>query len=85
VRDQVRLTTQPLERPASTGDLRAMIEMIGPEHLLFATDYPHWDFDNPLFMPLKEGSAEPIWDANAREWYGLPARTPEPAAALARR
>ena len=41
MRDQVRLTTQPLERPASTGDLRAMIEMIGPEHLLFATDYPH--------------------------------------------
>ena len=85
VRDHVRLTTQPLERPASTGDLRAMIEMVGPEHLLFATDYPHWDFDNPLFMPLKDGSAEPIWDANAREWYGLPARTPEPAPALARR
>ena len=85
VRDHVRLTTQPLERPASTRDLRAAIEMIGPELLLFATDYPHWDFDNPLFMPFKDDWAERIFDANAREWYGLPSRADEPAAAAVTR
>lgn len=81
VRDHVRLTTQPLERPASTKDLRSAIELVGAELLLFATDYPHWDFDNPQFIPLKGGWAEQIFDANAREWYGLPARADEPAVA----
>jgi predicted TIM-barrel fold metal-dependent hydrolase len=79
VRDHLRLTTQPLERPASTKDLRAVLEMIGPEMLLFATDYPHWDFDNPLYLPLEDDWAEQVLDTNAREWYRLPARTEEPA------
>jgi predicted TIM-barrel fold metal-dependent hydrolase len=81
VRDHVRLTTQPLERPESTKELRAILETIGPEMLLFATDYPHWDFDNPLMLPIRDEWAEQIFDANARRWYGLPARAAEPTAA----
>jgi uncharacterized protein len=81
VRDHVRLTTQPLERPARTKDLRSVIELLDSELLLFATDYPHWDFDNPQFIPLKGGWAEQIFDANARRWYGLPARADEPIVA----
>jgi len=77
VQDHVRLTTQPLERPAKTSELRAMIEMIGPNVLMFATDYPHWDFDNPVYFPVKDEWAERILDTNAREWYGLPAREVE--------
>jgi uncharacterized protein len=77
VRDHVRLTTQPLERPESTKELRAVLDVIGVEMLLFATDYPHWDFDNPLFLAVKTGWKEPIMDTNARTWYRLPARTPE--------
>jgi uncharacterized protein len=79
VREHVRLTTQPLERPDSLRDLRAMLELIGPEMLLFATDYPHWDFDNPEFLPVPPEWAERVFERNAREWYGLPARAPEPA------
>jgi predicted TIM-barrel fold metal-dependent hydrolase len=41
--------------------------------LLFATDYPHWDFDNPLYVPFDHEWAEQVFDTNAREWYRLPA------------
>ena len=84
VRDHVRLTTQPLERPNQTKDLKAIIEMIGPELLLFATDYPHWDFDNPHYAPLRDEWTERIFDTNARDWYRLPARASEPTVATLR-
>jgi len=80
VRDHIRLSTQPLERPERTKDLRAVLEAIGPELLMFATDYPHWDFDNPLYLPLADEWAEQVFDTNARAWYRLPARAEKPAA-----
>jgi predicted TIM-barrel fold metal-dependent hydrolase len=84
VREHVRMTTQPLERPGDLRELRTMLELIGPELLMFATDYPHWDFDNPLYLPVKDEWAERIFDANAREWYRLPVRTAPAVAAAAR-
>jgi predicted TIM-barrel fold metal-dependent hydrolase len=53
--------------------------LVGKDLLLFATDYPHWDFDNPQFIPLANEWADDVLDANARAWYGLPARAREPA------
>ncbi|MCI2417335.1 amidohydrolase [Saccharopolyspora sp. K220] len=47
VRDQVRLTTQPMEEPGDPRHLLDLIEQLGPQSLMFSTDYPHWDFDNP--------------------------------------
>lgn len=47
VADQIRLTTQPLDEPRRPKDLDRMIEMLGPEILMFSTDYPHWDADDP--------------------------------------
>ena len=41
------LTTQPMEEPRSPRQLVECIEWIGWDRLLFATDYPHWDFDQP--------------------------------------
>ncbi|MEA2730274.1 MAG: uncharacterized protein QOF70_4749 [Acetobacteraceae bacterium] len=48
VRRQVWFTTQPMEEPDQSEDLRDTIEWIGWDRLLFATDYPHWDFDDPM-------------------------------------
>jgi uncharacterized protein len=79
VHEHVRLTTQPLERPDSTRDLRAVLDTIGPEMLLFATDYPHWDFDNPFFLPARDDWKEQILDGNARRWYRLGAKVPAAA------
>jgi predicted TIM-barrel fold metal-dependent hydrolase len=82
VRNHMRLTTQPLERPARNADLRAILNVIGPDMLCYASDYPHWDFDNPEFLPLSADWTNRVFDANAREWYRLAAQEPAVAAAL---
>ena len=49
--------------------------MIGaPEMILFSSDYPHWDFDNPkMALPaLPSEWKEKIFWRNAAELYGLP-------------
>jgi predicted TIM-barrel fold metal-dependent hydrolase len=52
VRDRVRLTVQPLDGPAEAADLDRLIDHIGSdEMLLFATDYPHWQFDGMAALP----------------------------------
>ena len=47
VREQVWLTTQPMEEPEVKPHLLDTVKWIGWDRLLFATDYPHWDFDHP--------------------------------------
>ena len=47
VSERVRFSTQPLDEPDEPQHLKALIDMLGPEHLLFSTDYPHWDNDMP--------------------------------------
>jgi len=72
--DHVRFTTQPLENPGDADALRATLMPLHPEHTLcFASDYPHWDFDEPN-LTLRELPADwrdPIMGANAAEFYGL--------------
>jgi predicted TIM-barrel fold metal-dependent hydrolase len=54
IRDQVWLTTQPMEEPEPREHLLDTIAWIGWDRLLFATDYPHWDYDDPTHcLPLR--------------------------------
>jgi predicted TIM-barrel fold metal-dependent hydrolase len=84
VREQVRFTTQPLEH--TDGDdalLWQMLEAAGaPDILCFASDYPHWDGDDPRFMlkRLPEAWRERIMHDNAAELYGPRLALPSPAA-----
>jgi uncharacterized protein len=48
IRDHIWLTTQPMEEPDARGHLNDVIDWIGHEKLLFSSDYPHWDFDDPF-------------------------------------
>ena len=52
-----------------------MMEWIGWDRLLFSSDYPHWDFDDPFrAFPAgipKERSKQ-ILTANAKAVYRLP-------------
>ncbi len=76
LRDHVRLSSQPLESPDNTRDLLQVLEMMDAKHILmFASDYPHWDFDSPThaFPKLPADLHERIFAINARQWYGLPA------------
>jgi uncharacterized protein len=77
-REHVRLTTQPLESPDDPKQLHHVLEAIhGSEVLMFASDYPHWDFDDPTMLPLPKDWAEAVFDRNARALYKLPAARPK--------
>ena len=71
VRDQVRLTLQPVDAPPDPRDLADTIEQIGADDmLLFSTDYPHWQFDaDPLPAGLPERWLRGIACDNALAFY----------------
>jgi len=51
VREHLYLTTQPVEEPHKPAYFLQLVEQYGDmiDHLLFASDYPHWDADDPEF------------------------------------
>jgi predicted TIM-barrel fold metal-dependent hydrolase len=74
VRESVRFTTQPVEEAPRVRDVVTMYDLLDAEEvLMFATDYPHWDYDDPMrALPrLPESSRERILYGNASELYGL--------------
>ena len=74
----LRLTTQPLEQPRETRHLWAVLEAIdGEQTLLFASDYPHWDFDDPTLLHVPPAWKKRVMSENARELYRLPERAEE--------
>lgn len=74
LRRQLWITTQPMEEPENPQHLLDMMEQVGLDRLLFATDYPHWDFDDParvLPTSLTLEQRKQICSGNARELYRL--------------
>jgi predicted TIM-barrel fold metal-dependent hydrolase len=52
IRRQVRLTAQPIDAPPDPKSLDRVINQIGNDDMfLFATDYPHWQFDGDEVLP----------------------------------
>lgn len=52
IRRHVRLTAQPLDAPPDPAELADLIDQIGSEDmLLFATDFPHWQFEGDEALP----------------------------------
>ena len=53
IREQVRVTLQPVDVPAGQAQILARtLEHIGSDRmLLFSTDYPHWHFDGEDVLP----------------------------------
>jgi len=76
LRDHVWFTTQPIEEPDEPRHLVYAIEQAGlSDRLLFATDYPHWDFDSPTqALPRAIGSElrRAVRCENALALFGLP-------------
>ena len=74
VREHFWFTTQPIDEPDEARHLRSLIEWVGVDRLLFSSDYPHWDFDDPRFAfktPLSETERRKIFSGNARALYRL--------------
>lgn len=75
IREHVWVATQPIEEPENPKDLLQTMEWIGFDRILFSSDYPHWDFDDPrhaLPAGLDPVARRNILSENARRLYGLP-------------
>lgn len=75
IREHFWMTTQPIEEPPKPEYFQQLLEHINAaERLMFATDYPHWDFDSPdrtLPTNLPPGLKRNIMAENARGFYQL--------------
>jgi predicted TIM-barrel fold metal-dependent hydrolase len=75
IREHFWMTTQPIEEPPKPEYFQQLLEHINAdEKLMFATDYPHWDFDCPdhtLPTNLPPGLKRKIMAENARAFYQL--------------
>lgn len=72
VRDHVRFTAQPFDVPADPKTVETFLSLLdSDELLLFASDYPHWQFDgdDPLPPGLPDGMARRIMSDNPLETY----------------
>jgi uncharacterized protein len=73
--EEMYFTSQPLER-SNMKLTQATFEAIRAEtQLLYASDWPHWDFDAPSSITnlpfLKEGAKRNILGLNAAQLFGL--------------
>lgn len=87
VQEHMRFGTQPMAEPADPRRLQAAFESFPAfEHmLLYASDYPHWDGDEPHLSVRRLPAAwrEAVASENARRFFRLPEReTAEAAPAL---
>jgi uncharacterized protein len=52
IRENVRLTVQPIDAPRDTDVIERIIGQIDSDRmLLFASDYPHWQFEGDDVLP----------------------------------
>ena len=73
LREHIWITTQPADEPEEPRHLRDLFDWIGWDRVLFASDYPHWDFDDPRqAIPRRLGEARRrmILSGNGRAFYG---------------
>jgi len=74
LRQRVWYTTQPADEPEDPRHLRDLFDWIGWEHICFASDYPHWDSDDPRYaLPISMSLAErrAIFRDNALSVYRI--------------
>lgn len=74
VKKHIWVTTQPIEEPERPADMLSILEWIGPEKVMFSTDYPHWDQDDPRYafkVRLPDAWKRMIYKDNAKALYRL--------------
>jgi hypothetical protein len=74
VREHVWFTTQPMEEPEKPEHMADIIDWLGWDRLMFSSDYPHWDFDDPrqtFKIRLTEEQKAKVFGGNAKALYGL--------------
>jgi predicted TIM-barrel fold metal-dependent hydrolase len=71
VRRHVRLTTAPAQLPRASEEVAQVLEMVGPEMLLYASDAPHdhGDSGGALLRDLGPDDVEAVLRGNATAFY----------------
>lgn len=76
IRRNLWFTTQPMDGMGTAENLRQTFDWVGWDRLCFASDYPHWDFDdaNQAFpMRMDEEQRRALLNGNARRAFDLAA------------
>jgi predicted TIM-barrel fold metal-dependent hydrolase len=74
IRRNVWWTSQPLDEPENKRFLGDMFNWLGWDRLMFSSDYPHWDFDDParvIMFPAGDEDRARFFAGNARGVYGF--------------
>lgn len=74
VKANICFATQPMEEPDAPDALKHIIDWIeGGRTLMFATDFPHWDWDDPemTLAGYPDDLRRRIFSENAMRTYGL--------------
>ncbi len=77
--ERCKFTSQPMEMPSPQGLLMTVFEWADAANtLMFASDYPHWDFDSPeLSLPrMPVEMARNVFSETARKVFNLPSKVP---------
>jgi hypothetical protein len=79
VADHFWYSTQPMEEPEKlewTDGVFDLAEYQLGDRLMYSSDYPHWDFDEPSYLPatLPLDARRKILGENASKLYGIPLR-----------
>lgn len=74
MRRQLYFSTQPIEEPPNPAALLQVFEAVGEDRVMFSTDYPHFDFDDPkTSLPRMPAELKArVMAGTACELYGLP-------------
>jgi predicted TIM-barrel fold metal-dependent hydrolase len=68
LREQMWFSTQPLEEPDDPAQLADVIRLVGEDRVIYASDWPHHDFDHPRAigrLPLSPEVKRKILGENA--------------------
>ncbi len=81
IKERMWFATQPIEEPDNPKDLVTTIDLLGgAERVLYASDWPHHDFDHPraiLKLPMPAAAKRRIMGENALELFGIPHPRPD--------
>lgn len=76
IRDQFIFGTEPIDEPNNVEHLKQLADIVGPECIAMASDWPHWDSDNPdamtpFFEHFSEEESKQILGGNAIDAFNL--------------
>jgi predicted TIM-barrel fold metal-dependent hydrolase len=72
IKEHFWFTTQPADEPERPQYLREVFDWIGWDRILFASDYPHWDYDDPRYaikLGISPTERQMVFHDNAHQLY----------------